>query len=138
MTERVAFKGILPSEAINISAADYSKLVKSRQRRWLKRNSLQLRQLNAKIERAKASGSKKPIKTRTREALIMPSWIGLSFDVYNGKEYQHVEIEPSMLGHRLGEFVYSTKRVQHSAPGIKATRGSKFLSLKARARRQKG
>ncbi|OJI07006.1 30S ribosomal protein S19 [Candidatus Micrarchaeum sp.] len=130
MVERIAFKGMLPAEAAGIDAAQYSKLIKSRQRRWLKRNSLQLRELNEKIEHAKASGSTSPIKTRTREALIMPSWVGLSFDIYNGKEYQHVEIQPAMLGHRLGEFVYSTRRVQHSAPGIKATRGSKFLSQK--------
>jgi small subunit ribosomal protein S19 len=130
MVERIAFKGMLPADATNLSAADYVKLVKSRQRRWLKRNSLQSRELNEKIEHVLASGSKGPIKTRTREALIMPSWIGLSFDIYNGKEYQHIEIQPAMLGHRLGEFVYSTKRVQHSAPGIKATRGSKFLSQK--------
>lgn len=130
MAERIAFKGLLPAEAASIDASQYSKLIKSRQRRWLKRNSLQLRELNKKIEHAKALGSKGPIKTRTREALIMPSWIGLSFDIYNGKEYQHVEIQPAMLGHRLGEFVYSTRRVQHSAPGIKATRGSKFLSQK--------
>ncbi len=130
MVERIAYKGRLPEDAANISLAEYTKLVKSRQRRWLKRNSLQLRQLNEKIESVKAKGSKRSIKTRRREALILPSWVGLSFDVYNGKEYQHIEIQPAMLGHRLGEFVYSTKRVQHSAPGIKATRGSKFLSQK--------
>ncbi|MCL5102036.1 MAG: ribosomal protein S19 family protein [Candidatus Marsarchaeota archaeon] len=130
MVERIAYKGMLPADAEKISAADYTKLIKSRQRRWLKRNSLQMRRLNAKVEKVLSSGSKRNIKTRTREALIMPSWIGLSFDIYNGKEYQHIEIQPTMLGHRLGEFVYSTRRVQHSAPGIKATRGSKFLSQK--------
>ncbi len=130
MVERIAYKGKLPNELIGISAAEYTKMIKSRQRRWLKRNSLQLRKLNEIVESRISSSSKKPIKTRSREALIMPSWIGLSFDIYNGKEYQHIEVAPNMLGHRLGEFVYSTKRVQHSAPGIKATRGSKFLSQK--------
>lgn len=130
MVERIAYKGMFAPEAEKLSAADYTKLIKSRQRRWLKRNSLQLRELNQKVEKIKAAGAKRPIKTRIREALIMPSWVGLSFDVYNGKEYQHIEIQSTMLGHRLGEFVYSTRRVQHSAPGIKATRGSKFLSQK--------
>jgi ribosomal protein S19 len=35
-----------------------------------------------------------------------------------------------MLNHALGQYVYTTKRVQHSAPGIRATRGSKFLAAK--------
>lgn len=130
MAEKVAFRGKVPSELENLTNEEYAKLVKSRQRRWLKRNSIQLRQLSEKISRYKQKGIKKPIKVKSRSALIMPSWIGMQFEVYNGKEYQKLEITASMLGHRLGEFVFSTKRVLHSAPGIKATRGSKFLSQK--------
>ncbi|MCL4372131.1 ribosomal protein S19 family protein [Candidatus Marsarchaeota archaeon] len=130
MAERIAYRGRIPAEAAKLSAEAYLSTVKSRQRRWLKRNSLQLRKLNEKVARVIASGNRKPIKTQTREALILPSWVGIQFDIYNGKEYQRLTIEPNMLGHRLGEFVYSTRRVQHSAPGIKATRGSKFLSQK--------
>ena len=35
-----------------------------------------------------------------------------------------------MLGHRLGQYSHTTKRVIHSDPGIRATRGSKFLAMK--------
>ena len=70
------------------------------------------------------------IRTHTREAVILPGWLGLRFGVHNGKEFKEIKILPEMLGHRLGEYVLSTKRVQHSAPGIRATRGSKFLSVK--------
>ncbi len=70
------------------------------------------------------------IKTQIREALILPSWIGMSFAVHNGKEFKQIEIRPEMLGHRLGDYAFSTKRVVHSAPGIRATRGSKFLAVK--------
>ncbi|VVB76654.1 30S ribosomal protein S19 [uncultured archaeon] len=54
----------------------------------------------------------------------------MRFAVHNGKEFKDIVIVPEMMGHRLGEYVFSTKRVQHSAPGIRATRGSKFLSVK--------
>ncbi len=128
MVERIAFKGKMPSDIPSMSSEEYLSLIKSRQRRWIKRNSLQYRTLIKKVEERRAKN--KPVRTQTREAVILPSWIGMTFEVYSGKEYQKLQIEPQMLGHRLGEFVYTTKRVQHSAPGIKATRGSKFLSQK--------
>ena len=128
MVERIAFKGKMPSDIPSMSSEEYLSLIKSRQRRWIKRNSLQYRTLIKKVEERRAKS--KPVRTQTREAVILPSWIGMTFEVYSGKEYQKLLIEPQMLGHRLGEFVYTTKRVQHSAPGIKATRGSKFLSQK--------
>ena len=62
--------------------------------------------------------------------MILPSWIGLRFGVHNGKEFLPVQITPNMLGHRLGEFAFTTKPVRHSAPGIRATKGSKFLAVK--------
>jgi small subunit ribosomal protein S19 len=70
------------------------------------------------------------VRTHTREALIVPSMVGMEFEVYDGKQWQKVHATANMLGHRLGEFSHTTKRVQHSTPGIKATRGSKFLAVK--------
>jgi small subunit ribosomal protein S19 len=130
MPERVAFKGKMPGELPGLPIGEYTKLITSRQRRWLKRNSLQYKTLTRKIERLRGKGSTKPIRTHFREALILPSWIGLSFEVHNGKEFQRIDIAPNMLGYRLGDFVYTVKRVMHSAPGVKATRGSKFVELK--------
>ncbi|MGC8572204.1 MAG: 30S ribosomal protein S19 [Candidatus Micrarchaeia archaeon] len=130
MVERIAYRGKNYQEVQSMSTEEYIKLVKSRQRRSIKRNSLLFRKLNEKIEKIKASKKDKIIKTHAREAVIMPSWIGLKFGVYNGKEFQTIEITPLMVGHRLGEFAYTTKAVQHSAPGIRATKGSKFLAVK--------
>jgi len=130
MVERIAYRGKTFQESASLSLEDYMKLVKSRQRRSLKRNAVLIRKLNEKVEKVKASKKDKIIKTHVREAVILPSWIGLKFGVYNGKEFQTVEITPQMLGHRLGEFSYTTKEVRHSAPGIRATKGSKFLAVK--------
>ncbi|RYP40812.1 hypothetical protein DL767_001458 [Monosporascus sp. MG133] len=52
-----------------------------------------------------APGEKvRPIKTQARAATILPNFVGLKFQVYNGKEYNEVEITEDMVGHKLGEF----------------------------------
>ena len=56
--------------------------------------------------------------------------MGLKFEVHNGKEWKPVFITANMLNHRLGQYSHTTKRVIHSDPGIRATRGSKFLAMK--------
>ncbi|MDE1868559.1 MAG: ribosomal protein S19 family protein [Candidatus Micrarchaeota archaeon] len=130
MVERIAFKGMIPSEAEKITSDQYLKLIKSRQRRSIKRNGILYKKLLQKVEDYKKAGKTKPVKTHIREAVIIPAWIGVRFAVHNGKEFQEMVVTANMLGHRLGEYAYSTKRVIHSAPGIRATRGSKFLAVK--------
>ncbi|KAI1765875.1 ribosomal protein S19/S15 [Hypoxylon sp. FL1150] len=46
----------------------------------------------------------RPIRTQARAATILPSFVGLKFQVYNGKDYVDVEITEQMVGHKLGEF----------------------------------
>lgn len=130
MVERIAFKGLPAQDAQALSTEQYLKLVKSKQRRAMRRNSLKYRKLVERAAALKSKGVTKPIRTHVREAVILPSWIGMSFMVHNGKEFQQIDITAGMLGHRLGEFAFTTKRVQHSAPGIRATKGSKFLAVK--------
>ncbi len=130
MVEKIAFRGKLPSELVNMGLPEYTKLIKSRQRRFIKRNSLQYKKFLEMISKAESKGKEKPIRTHKRVAVILPKWIGKTISVYNGKEFKDIPITAAMLGHRLGEFSYSTKHVKHSNPGIKATKGSKFLSKK--------
>jgi small subunit ribosomal protein S19 len=128
--ERVAYRGKTATELNTVSPADYLKMVKSRQRRSMKRNGIDYKKLLAKVEKYKKKGIDKPVRTQVREAMIIPAWIGMKFAVHNGKEFMPLLITANMLGHRLGEYSYSTKPVRHSAPGIRATRGSKFLAVK--------
>lgn len=113
------------------------KILKSRARRALKRalegKNLEYRKLLLKVRKLKQKNSpklKEGIKTHCREAVIVPEWLGLKFLVYNGKEWKPVEITLDKIGHRLGEFSFPTKFEKHANPGIGATRGSKFMSLK--------
>ncbi|MGC8587192.1 MAG: 30S ribosomal protein S19 [Candidatus Micrarchaeia archaeon] len=130
MARVFTFRGKSIEELQGMSIADFGMLLKSRQRRALLRMGIGYKSLIKKVEKAKKSGSEKVIKTHAREAVILPSWIGMKFAVHNGKEFKEMLITPEMLGHRLGEFAFTTKRVLHSAPGIRATRGSKFLAVK--------
>ncbi len=116
-----------------VSAEDYiNKYANSRSRRAYLHVSgnPSYKKLMLRIRKVRESKSAKVIKTHVREAVILPEWIGMKFGVHNGKEFFNVEILPPMVGHRLGEFAHTTKRVEHHGPGVGATRGSKFVPLK--------
>ncbi|KAI1083975.1 ribosomal protein S19/S15 [Whalleya microplaca] len=46
----------------------------------------------------------KPIRTQARAATILPNFVGLKFQIYNGKIYHDITITEDMVGHKLGEF----------------------------------
>ncbi|KAL8806047.1 MAG: hypothetical protein Q9182_001579 [Xanthomendoza sp. 2 TL-2023] len=56
------------------------------------------------IVRPKPGESVKPIRTKARAATILPNFVGLKFQVHNGKVYNDVTITEDMVGHKLGEF----------------------------------
>jgi small subunit ribosomal protein S19 len=130
MPEKITFRGKTQEEMSGMSNAAYFPLIKSKMRRSIKRNGVSYQKLLEKIEKRRKLNNTKPIRTHVREAVILPSWLGIRFEVHNGKEFLPVYISMNMLGHRLGEYSHTTKHVQHSAPGIRATRGSKFLAVK--------
>jgi hypothetical protein len=45
-----------------------------------------------------------PIKTQARSATILPNFVGLKFQIHNGKSYLDITITEDMVGHKLGEF----------------------------------
>lgn len=58
-----------------------------------------------KIERMeKDGGVKKPIKTWSRRSMIIPEFVGYTFNIHNGKTFVSVFVTENMVGHRLGEF----------------------------------
>ncbi len=52
----------------------------------------------------KLGKAKEPIKTWYREAVIVPEFIGQTFLVHNGKNFNKVYVTEEMVGHKLGEF----------------------------------
>ncbi|MCS7105232.1 MAG: 30S ribosomal protein S19 [Thermofilaceae archaeon] len=112
-----------------------AEILPARQRRTLKRGLKEEHlKLLEKVRRIKLlSGKDKKqtvIRTHLRNMIILPEMVGVTIQVHNGKEYLPVEIKPEMIGHYLGEFAPTCKKVEHGEPGLKATRSSMFLPLK--------
>lgn len=57
-----------------------------------------------KVEAAVETKGKKPIKTWSRRSTIYPNFIGLTFQVHNGKKFIDVFVTEDMVGYKLGEF----------------------------------
>jgi len=60
--------------------------------------------LLSKVAKAREGGDHKPIKTWSRSCTIHPDFIGMYFDVHNGKKFIKVFVNEDMVGHKLGEF----------------------------------
>ena len=80
--------------------------------RSLKKGPYIAEKLLKKIKKLKP-GSKVIIKTWCRACTISPEMVGFTFGVHNGKEHVPVYITEDMVGHRLGEFVPTTKFGRH-------------------------
>lgn len=125
--QEFGFRGKGLEELQKMSLEDFSKLLTSRDRRALKRG------LTEEQKKLLMNIRKKPTKfhkTHVRDMVILPEMVGIKIGIYSGKEFVSVDIKPEMLGHRLGEFVMTRKKVAHSSPGFGATKSSKFVPLK--------
>ncbi|HXG30063.1 MAG TPA: 30S ribosomal protein S19 [Thermodesulfobacteriota bacterium] len=57
-----------------------------------------------KVQSARSSGDQRIIKTWSRDSMLIPDMVGLTFAVYNGKKFIPVYVTEYMVGHKLGEF----------------------------------
>jgi small subunit ribosomal protein S19 len=67
-----------------------------------------------KVEAARATKDKKPIKTWSRRSTITPDFVGLTIAVHNGKAHIPVYVSENMVGHKLGEFAPTRTYRGHS------------------------
>ena len=106
-------------------------LFTARQRRSLKRGiNDEKRKLSNEIRESKDGKTKSPIRTHKRDLIILPYMVGATINAFSGKEFTPVTIIPEMIGHYLGEYVITNKRVSHGAPGVGASRSSLYVPLK--------
>ena len=68
-----------------------------------------------KVDSARASNDKRPIKTWSRRSTILPDFVGLTIAVHNGKQHVPVYVSENMVGHKLGEFALTRTFKGHSA-----------------------
>ncbi|KAF6749864.1 hypothetical protein DFP72DRAFT_818359 [Ephemerocybe angulata] len=57
-----------------------------------------------------ALSTHRPIRTDARSCTILPNFVGVRFEVHNGKDYVPVMVTQDMVGHKLGEFAATRKR----------------------------
>ena len=78
-----------------------------------------------KIQKAKSTNQKTPIKTWSRRSMITPDFVGLTFTVHNGKIFNPVFVTENMVGHRLGEFAPTRLFRGHVSEKASAAKGKK-------------
>ena len=131
MVKEFSYRGIPQAELDSLSLEKLFVLFNSRQRRSLTRGINDgKRKLIEEIKSAKAGKMKNPIKTHLRDLIVLPYMVGVTVNVFSGKEFQSVTITSEMIGHYLGEYVITNKRVSHGAPGVGASRSSLYVPLK--------
>ncbi|VGO20547.1 30S ribosomal protein S19 [Pontiella sulfatireligans] len=57
-----------------------------------------------KVRKMEGAPRKSPIKTWARNSMIVPEFVGHTFNVHNGKVFVPVFVTENMVGHKLGEF----------------------------------
>ncbi|MBO6008731.1 30S ribosomal protein S19 [Ruminobacter sp.] len=83
--------------------------------RSLKKGPFIDQHLLQKVEKAVESNDKKPIKTWSRRSIIIPSMIGMTIAVHNGRQHVPVYVSDEMVGHKLGEFAPTRTFKGHAA-----------------------
>ena len=128
MVKEFTYHGLSKEELANIPNEKLFKLFTARVRRSITRGiNDDKRKL---MEEMKDKNNKNPIKTHLRDVIILPYMVGVTVHIFSGKEFVPITITLQMVGHYLGEYVITNKRVNHGAPGVGASRSSLYVPLK--------
>ncbi len=57
-----------------------------------------------KVDTARGTSDKRPIKTWSRRSTVLPDFVGFTIAIHNGKQHIPVYVTENMVGHKLGEF----------------------------------
>lgn len=126
MAKLFLFRGYELDKLKTMTLKEFGNLIESRYRRKIKRGfTIEEKKLLKDIEEGVD-----PVKTHCRAMLVLPMMVGRTIHVHTGREFARVDILPEMLGHRIGEFAETRKRVKHGAPGMGATKSSTYVPLK--------
>ena len=83
--------------------------------RSLKKGPFADESLLKKVKVLNENGKKEVIKTWSRRSIIIPSMIGLTIAVHNGRQHVPVFVTDEMVGHKLGEFAPTRTYRGHAA-----------------------
>lgn len=147
MVKEFEYRGVALADLEKMPIDKLRGLLGARQRRSLKRGVTDgKRKVIARMRAARAAaaaadaaageardgggGAPPRIRTHLRDLIVLPFMVGTTVHVYNGKEFKEIEVKPEMIGHYIGEYSLSGRRVSHGAPGVGASRSSLYVPLK--------
>ena len=81
--------------------------------------------LMKKVDMVIRSGQKTVIKTWARSSTILPTMVGLTIGVHNGRRHVPIFITENMVGHKLGEFAATRTFRGHVSRAEKTTQVKK-------------
>lgn len=126
-----SYRGKTIEELQKLDLKEFIQMVPSRQRRTLDRGfSEEQKKLLLKIDKTLQGYYKKPIRTHCRDMVVLPKMIGLTIHIHAGNKFMPIILQPETVGMFLGDLTMTRSKVQHSAPGIGATRSSAAISVK--------
>ena len=110
------YRGKTLDELKALDVREFARYLKAGQRRSVLR---QFQDIEKFVSRTKKKILKdKKLRTHKRDLIIVPGMVGLKIQIYDGHNFIPIEITGDMLGHRLGEFAPTRKRVSHGTEGI--------------------
>jgi small subunit ribosomal protein S19 len=134
MPRELTYRGFTLDELQQMSMDDFIRLLPARQRRSMLRGlPTEQRIFIENLRKAKQAvekGESRTVKTHCRDVVILPEMVGMTVLLYSGREFAPVQITLDKIGHFLGEYVITNKRVTHGTPGIGASKSSMYVPLK--------
>jgi small subunit ribosomal protein S19 len=70
--------------------------------------------LLGKVEKQQKTMDSRPIRTWARDCTIVPEFVGLNFEIHNGRMFYKLFVTEDMVGHKLGEFAPTRTFKGHS------------------------
>ena len=89
--------------------------------RSIKKGPFVAHHLLKKIDAMNEANEKKVVKTWSRASTILPSFVGHTIAVHDGRKHVPVYVTEDMVGHKLGEFA-PTRTFKGHAKSEKATK----------------
>ena len=74
-----------------------------------------------KVDAMNEANEKKVVKTWSRSSMILPTFVGHTIAVHDGRKHVPVYITEDMVGHKLGEFAPTRTFKGHSGEERKTT-----------------
>ena len=131
MPKEFRYRGKTLDELNAMSTEALLEILPSRARRSLNRGVSEEKRRILEDARAIKEGKQEgEIRTHARDMIILPTMVGLTIAVHNGREFVPLQVKPEMIGRYLGEYVITNKKVVHGTPGIGASRSSLYVPLK--------